>query len=99
MRCPKCHQEQNNTVECDHCGVIFARYQKVQEHRQQIEAEKAEASDKRRLPLILSLALLVVLVALLVMPLGAVARCSTMRRWVWGRWVCAWLAIQRRRCR
>ena len=63
MRCPKCHQEQNNTVECDHCGVIFARYQKVQERRQQIEAEKTEASDKRRLPLILSLALLVVLVA------------------------------------
>jgi len=63
MRCPKCHQEQNSTVECELCGVIFARYQQVQERRQQVEAEKAEASGKRRLPLLVSLALLVVLVA------------------------------------
>jgi len=55
MRCPKCQQEQNNTVECDLCGVIFARYQKVQERRQEQEAERAKELGKKRLPLVLSL--------------------------------------------
>lgn len=63
MRCPKCQQEQNNTVECDVCGVIFARYQKVQERRQEQEAERAKEQGKKRLPLVLSLVLLVTVVA------------------------------------
>jgi serine protease Do len=63
MRCPKCQQEQNNTVECDVCGVIFARYQKVQERRQEQEAERASEQGKKRLPLVLSLVLLVAVVA------------------------------------
>lgn len=63
MRCPKCHQEQSNTVECDLCGVIFARYQQVQERRQQAQAESAEGPGQRRLPLLFSLAVLVAVVA------------------------------------
>lgn len=63
MRCPKCQQEQNNTVECDVCGVIFARYQKVQERRQEQEAQRASEQGKRRLPLLLSLVLLVAVLA------------------------------------
>jgi serine protease Do len=63
MRCPKCQQEQNNTVECDVCGVIFARFQKVQERRQEQEAERASEQGKKRLPLVLSLVLLVAVVA------------------------------------
>lgn len=63
MRCPKCHQEQNNTVECDLCGVIFARYRKVQERRQEQEAERAQEQGKKRMPLVLSLVLLVAVVA------------------------------------
>jgi serine protease Do len=47
MRCPKCQQEQNNTVECDLCGVIFARYQKVQERRQEQEAERSSEQGKK----------------------------------------------------
>lgn len=63
MRCPKCHQEQKNTVECDLCGVIFARYQKVQERRQEQQRQEEEARSKKRLPLLISLAVLMVAVA------------------------------------
>jgi S1-C subfamily serine protease len=64
MRCPKCAHEQNNTVECDVCGVIFARYQKIQERRTEEEAQKALQRGKsgggRKL---LQVLLLVVIVA------------------------------------
>ncbi len=46
MRCPKCSNEQKNTDECEVCGVIFARYQKVQERKKEEEALKAERSEK-----------------------------------------------------
>lgn len=39
MRCPKCNHDQNNMVECDVCGLIFARYQKIQEKRKEQEAQ------------------------------------------------------------
>lgn len=44
MRCPKCNHEQKNTVECDVCGVIFARYQRIQERKKE-EAALEEGSE------------------------------------------------------
>lgn len=64
MRCPKCNNEQRNTVECDVCGVIFARYKKIQERRQEEEAKKALAAEKSGSSLkILQVLLLVIVVA------------------------------------
>ncbi len=64
MRCPKCKQEQNNSIECDACGVIFEKYRKVQDRKREadaLEAEKSEDSGTGRK--ILQLILLVVVVA------------------------------------
>lgn len=46
MRCPKCNHEQHNTVECDVCGVIFARYQKIQDRKKEAEALKEAGETK-----------------------------------------------------
>jgi S1-C subfamily serine protease len=46
MRCPKCDNEQNNAVECAKCGLIFARYKKVQE-RKKAEALQQESVVKK----------------------------------------------------
>ena len=42
MRCPKCKHEQKNQLECEACGLIFARYREVQNRRQQEEALRLE---------------------------------------------------------
>ena len=48
MRCPKCNHQQNNTVECDICGVIFAKYQKILDRKKEEEAQKALPAEKPR---------------------------------------------------
>lgn len=45
MRCPKCHHQQKNTVECQACGVIFGKYQQALE-RKKAEARKRTAPAK-----------------------------------------------------
>jgi len=64
MLCPKCNHEQNNTVECDVCGVIFAKYQKILDRRKEEEAQKAVVIEKSGRGLkIAQIVLLVVVVA------------------------------------
>ncbi len=64
MRCPKCDHEQNNTVECDVCGVIFSRYQKIQEKRKEAEEQKkALAGKSTKATTLLQVLLLVLVVA------------------------------------
>jgi serine protease Do len=51
MRCPKCSNQQQNTVECRECGLIFEKYAKFQERKrereqQQIEVEKSSNSGR-----------------------------------------------------
>ncbi len=46
MRCPKCNHQQNNTVECDICGVIFAKYQKILDRKKEEEAQKTLPEEK-----------------------------------------------------
>jgi hypothetical protein len=36
MKCPKCGFEQKNTVECQSCGVIFAKYLLLQQKKQNL---------------------------------------------------------------
>jgi S1-C subfamily serine protease len=46
MRCPKCQHEQKNTLECAACGLIFAKYRKVQERKKEEQAKLAEAANE-----------------------------------------------------
>lgn len=46
MRCPKCNHQQNNSVECEKCGVIFERYIQFQEKKKAKEAAAKEAEGK-----------------------------------------------------
>jgi S1-C subfamily serine protease len=46
MRCPKCQHEQKNSLECAACGLIFAKYRKVQERKKEEQAKLAESSSK-----------------------------------------------------
>jgi hypothetical protein len=46
MRCPKCQHEQKNTLECAACGLIFAKYRRVQERKKEEQAKLDEASKK-----------------------------------------------------
>ncbi len=63
MLCPKCNHEQNNTVECDVCGVIFARYQKILDRKKQEEAHKALPGEKSGIGIKLLQIVLLVMVA------------------------------------
>jgi S1-C subfamily serine protease len=42
MQCPKCNHVQQNSVECQACGLIFAKFHKVQERRKEAEEKMAE---------------------------------------------------------
>jgi serine protease Do len=64
MRCPKCDHEQENSVECEVCGVIFERFRKIQERRSEEEAQRALTPGKAGTSLkLLQAVLLVVVVA------------------------------------
>ncbi len=64
MRCPKCNHEQKNTVECDVCGVIFSRYQKIQERKKEEAALQTGSEGKPGIGAkLLQVLLLVVVVA------------------------------------
>lgn len=67
MRCPKCDHVQVGTVECEGCGVIFAKYLKVRERQKEAEENKAGAGEAGQFPKlgmkILQLLLLVAAVA------------------------------------
>jgi len=44
MECPKCHHVQDNTVECESCGIIFAKYH---EYLKRVEEQKYEVVEKK----------------------------------------------------
>jgi serine protease Do len=46
MRCPKCNHEQKNVLECEACGLIFAKYRMVQARKKAEEVQKAEPGAK-----------------------------------------------------
>ena len=46
IRCPKCSNEQRSRVECEVCGVIFAKYLRYQERRQEERAAHESGKDK-----------------------------------------------------
>jgi len=46
MRCPKCQHEQKNGLECEGCGLIFAKYRQVQNRKKEEEALKLELAKK-----------------------------------------------------
>ncbi len=46
MRCPKCQHEQKNALECEACGLIFAKYRKVQQRKKEEVAQQLEKKEK-----------------------------------------------------
>jgi S1-C subfamily serine protease len=48
MRCPKCKHEQKNPLECEACGLIFAKYRRVQSRRKEEEALRLEKVEKMK---------------------------------------------------
>ena len=44
MRCPKCAHEQENIIECEACGLLFRRFDQVQERKQEQVATHASMS-------------------------------------------------------
>ncbi len=47
IRCPKCSHEQYGRVECEACGLIFAKYKQAQQRRQ--EQQQNRQAEKKRL--------------------------------------------------
>lgn len=47
MRCPKCDHTQSSSMECEACGLIFARYKAVQERKKQAAQDKEDALAKK----------------------------------------------------
>jgi serine protease Do len=44
MRCPKCNHRQTTTMECESCGLIFARYNRFQQKKKK---QKEEAEEQK----------------------------------------------------
>ena len=65
MRCPKCQNEQINSLECEACGVIFAKYRQVEARKKAAIAarEERKATSKSSLKLVQALVLVVVAAA------------------------------------
>ena len=47
MRCPKCDHTQSSPMECEACGLIFARYKAVKERKRQAAQDKEDALAKQ----------------------------------------------------
>ncbi len=64
MLCPKCKHEQESSIECEVCGIIFERYRKVQERKREAEVLAAEkVSDSGTVQKIFQIIVLVVVVS------------------------------------
>ena len=56
MKCPKCGYEQDNTFECESCGIVFEKYEqiqarlRVQETSKPIEISRRMGSPKSKSP-------------------------------------------------
>jgi S1-C subfamily serine protease len=45
MRCPKCNHEQQNSVECQACGIIFEKYLRFQQNKKELEQKENQRSS------------------------------------------------------
>jgi len=56
MECPKCGHEQDNTIECESCGIVFEKYEQIQarlrvhETSKPIEISRRMGSPKSKSP-------------------------------------------------
>lgn len=63
IRCPKCQHEQDNQVECEACGLIFARYSSFQQKQEERRQAAENAQQHKKGISLLHVALLVLLTA------------------------------------
>ena len=47
MRCPKCDHEQIDQVECEACGLIFAKYKQIQARQQEIPGTPIQSDTEK----------------------------------------------------
>jgi hypothetical protein len=47
MKCPKCGHEQDNTFECESCGIVFEKYEQIQARLKDHEASKPIEISRR----------------------------------------------------
>jgi serine protease Do len=61
-RCPKCSSKLTNKVECRTCGILFDKYFQAEARKKaQAEKEAAKAGKSRRLPVLISTAVLLIM--------------------------------------
>lgn len=64
VHCPKCRHEQNGQIECEACGLIFARYNRFQQkQKEQEEILQAGSRKQKQTSRLLQVALLVIVTA------------------------------------
>jgi len=65
IRCPKCMHEQNEQLECEACGLIFARYDQAQQRQKDREAilQAGQEQRKKKTGSLLQIAILVLVTA------------------------------------
>ena len=47
MKCPKCGHEQDNTFECESCGIVFEKYEQIQARLRGHETSKPIEISRR----------------------------------------------------
>jgi len=46
IRCPKCAHQQANLEECEACGLLFAKFERIQDRKQEQEPKQGELGSK-----------------------------------------------------
>lgn len=67
MKCPKCGHEQISTIECESCGIIFAKFRQLQETQQEMPALRTTHKPAKQPPYTIIGLALVFLVILLIL--------------------------------
>ena len=47
IHCPKCSHQQMNQEECENCGLIFRKFERVQDRKKEEEIKQSEQKSKR----------------------------------------------------
>lgn len=63
MECPKCHHKQDGVLECESCGVVFAKYE---EYLAKIREQRYEKLEKKSGKTIVNVILAVVIAAVVI---------------------------------
>lgn len=63
MECPKCHHTQENTVECESCGIIFEKYH---DNLKRLEEQKYQVKENKSGPVIILAGIIVLFITIII---------------------------------